>query len=105
MQALFYCSGFTSNAAALVEADGPRPSLVATVAILHLPVAIGYGVRRAEGAFDVGAGHAWKDPLAYECIASRAACYAVSATIVLFAYNGELPGFFPDGLVCFPWFG
>lgn len=73
----------------LVEADGLRPALVAAVAILHLPIAAGDCIGCAEDAFDVGAGHSGVNLPAYHRIAPGATRDAVSASVVLFAYDGE----------------
>lgn len=89
MQALFRMrSTLATNAAVFVEADGSRPAFAA-VAILHLSIAAGDGVRCAKGAFDVGAGHAGADLLTDHRATPRIASDTVSASIVLLPHDGK----------------
>ena len=91
MQALFFFTGsaLACYASAFVESDGPRPALILAVAVLHLAIATGHRVRRTEGAFYISAGHAGKNLLFDQGISPSAPGYAVSASIILCANNGN----------------
>tara|TARA_Y100000782_G_scaffold41746_1_gene46827 strand:+ start:822 stop:1118 length:297 start_codon:yes stop_codon:yes gene_type:complete len=91
MQTLFsYVElAFPSNAAVFIEGDGACPALIVAVAVLHLAIASGHCVGCAEGALDIGAGHAGMNLLFDQRISPCAPGYAVSASIILCAYNGK----------------